>query len=81
MNHSELVKSKEKTDKQSSKDINNLVSAKIRQDKLDKQTAKFLDDGGKVQEVEFGTMKADTKGYTALRINHEQVADGFKPKT
>ena len=70
MNHSELVKAKEKTDKQSSKDINNLVSAKIRQDKLDKQKAEFLENGGKVQEVEFGTMKGDTKGHT-LKIKNE----------
>ena len=73
MNHSELVESKKsREDKPSSKDINNLVSAKLRQDKLDKQKAEFLASGGKVQEVEFGTMKGDTKGHTALRINHER---------
>ena len=70
MKHSELVKAKE--EKKSSKDINNLVSAKIRQDKLDKQKAEFLASGGKVQEVEFGVMNTENKGTTALRINHER---------
>ena len=68
MNHSELVKAKE--EKKSSKDINNLVSAKIRQAKLDKQKAEFLENGGKVQVVEFGTMKGDTKSHT-LRVKNE----------
>ena len=70
MNHKELVKSKEKTEKQSSKDINNLVSAKIRQDKLEEQKAVFIAGGGKIKEIESGVMKKDIKGNTALRINN-----------
>ena len=70
MNHSELVKAKE--EKKSSKDINNLVSAKIRQDKLDKQKAEFIKGGGAIEEVEFGVMNTENKGTTALRINHER---------
>ena len=73
MNHKELVESKKaREDKPSSKDINNLVSAKLRQDKLDKQKAEFLASGGKVQEVEFGVMNTENKGTTVLRINHER---------
>ena len=53
---------------------------KAESDLIEEQTAEFIAKKGKVQEVEFGVMKADTKGITALRINHEQVADGFKTK-
>ena len=79
MNHSELVESKKsREDKPSSKDINNLESAKLRQDKLDKQKAEFLSNGGKVQEVEFGVMNTENKGTTALRINHERNQEKLK---
>ena len=37
-------------------------------DLIEEKTAVFLANKGEVQEVEFGTMKGDTKGHTALRI-------------
>ena len=60
--------------------ISNPPSNQAKRDEIEKQTAEFIAKKGKVQEVEFGVMKADTKGITALCINHEQVADGFKTK-
>jgi len=53
---------------------------KVKQAEIQSKTDAFLAKGGEIEQVESGTMKGDTKGHTALRINHEQVADGFKTK-
>ena len=45
---------------------------KAESDLIEEQTAEFLANKGKVQEVEFGVMNTENKGTTALRINHER---------
>ena len=45
---------------------------KAQSDLIKEKTAAFIANKGEVQEVEFGTMKGDIKGHTALRINHER---------
>ena len=47
-------------------------------DLIEEQTVTFIANKGKVQEVEFGTMKSDTKGVTTLRINHERKQGELK---
>ena len=41
-------------------------------DLIESQTAEFIANKGKVEKVEFGVMKKDNKGVTALRINYEK---------
>ena len=53
---------------------------KAESDLIEAQTAEFIANKGSIEQVAFGTMKADTKGTTALRINHEKVAEHFKTK-
>ena len=49
---------------------NNLCAQAKASAKIKYQTAEFLVNGGVVEHVEFGTMKTDVKGTTALRINN-----------
>ena len=48
------------------------AAKKSQSEEIAEQTAEFIAKKGKVEEVEFGVMKKDNKGVTALRINHEK---------
>ena len=68
------------TESKSSGAKNNLCAQAQKSAEIKYKTAEFLVNGGVVERVEFGTMKTDVKGTTALRINHEKMVDGFKIK-
>ena len=85
MNHDELKETRKAREKGEKRPLSHgLVltpsSQQAARDKIQSKTEAFLEQGGAIEKVEFGTMKADTKGHTALRINYEKEADGFKTK-
>lgn len=53
---------------------------KAKHELIQSKTDVFLAKGGSIKEIENGVMVGDVKGHTALTINHEKVADGFKTK-
>ena len=48
----------------------NRGAKKAEQDLIQDKTDEFLVNGGKVEHVEFGTMKTDTKGPQPIRIGN-----------
>ena len=75
MKKSEVGSKEPKSNGEFNRGMQDKASAKIKY-----QTAEFLVNGGSIEQIAHGEMTAETKGTTALRINHEKVADGFKIK-
>lgn len=77
MNHDELKETRKVKEKGEKRPLSHglMLTPSSRQadrDNIKSKTDVFLAEGGSIERVEFGTMKTDTKGTTALRINCQQ---------